>query len=68
MGFSAVVLVGVIVDSHGMPQNVHITRSYNSDFDAQAIKAIRQYRFKPAMHAGQPVAVAITIEVNFKKY
>ncbi len=68
VGFSAVVLVGVIVDSHGMPQNVHITRSYNSDFDAQAIKAIRQYRFKPAMHAGQPVAVAITIEVNFKKY
>ncbi len=68
MGFSAVVLVGVIVDSHGMPQNVHITRSYNHDFDAEAIKAIKQYRFKPAMHAGQSVAVAITIEVNFKKY
>lgn len=68
VGFSAVVLVGLIVDSHGMPQNVHITRSYNSDFDAQAIKAIKQYKFRPAMHAGQPVAVAITIEVNFKKY
>ena len=67
-GFNAVVLVAVIVDSHGMPQNVHITRSYNHDFDAEAIKAIKQYRFKPAMHAGQPVTVAITIEVNFKKY
>ncbi len=67
-GFQAIVLVGCIVDSQGMPRNVHITRTYNSDFDAEAVKAIKQYQFKPAMHAGQPVAVAITIEVNFKKY
>jgi TonB family protein len=67
-GFQAIVLVGLIVDAQGSPQNVHITRSYNSDFDAEAVKAIKQYRFKPAMRAGQPVAVAITIEVNFKKY
>jgi bla regulator protein blaR1 len=66
--FSAIVVVGLIVDRAGMPQNVHITRSYNRDFDAEAIKAIEQYRFKPAQHAGQPVAVAINIEVNFKKY
>lgn len=66
--FSAIVLVGLIVDAQGMPQNIHITRSYNPDFDAEAIKAIKQYRFKPARRAGQPVAVAITIEVNFKKY
>ena len=64
--FQAIVRVGCIVDAQGMPRNVHITRSYNSDFDAEAVKAVKQYTFKPALHAGKPVAVAINIEVNFK--
>jgi len=64
--FQAIVRVGCIVDPQGMPRNVHITRSYNSDFDAQAVKAVKLYTFKPALHAGKPVAVAINIEVNFK--
>ncbi len=68
VGFSAIVLVHLIVDGQGMPHEVHISRSYNPDFDAEAIKAIKQYRFKPAMHQGRPVAVTLTIEVNFKKY
>jgi TonB family protein len=67
-GFNAIVLVGIIVDEKGMPQDLRVVRSYNADFDAEAIKAVNRYRFKPAMHAGEPVAVAITIEVNFKKY
>lgn len=68
VGFSAIVLVHLIVDAGGTPRDVHIQRSYNADFDAEAIKAIKQYQFNPATHQGKPVAVAITIEVNFKKY
>jgi TonB family protein len=68
MGFNAIVLVGMIVDGNGMPQNVHIQRSYNAAFDAEAIKAAEQYRFKPAMRSGEPVAVSISVEVQFRKY
>ncbi len=67
-GFSAIVLVHLVVDAGGTPRDVHIQRSYNADFDAEATKAVKQYQFKPALHQGKPVAVAITIEVNFKKY
>lgn len=67
-GFQAIVVAGCVVDENGMPQDVHIWRSYNPDFDAEALKAVKRYRFKPAMRAGQPVAVSISIEVNFKKY
>lgn len=67
-GFSVVCVVGVIVDASGMPQGVHVVRSAGKDFDREAIKAVRQYRFKPGMRLGNPVAVAITIEVNFKTY
>ena len=66
--FSAIVLVRLIVDKDGMPQDVHISRSYNPDFDREAIDAVKQYRFKPAMREGAPVAVVVTIEANFKKY
>jgi TonB family protein len=67
-GSSAIVLVHLIVDAGGMPRDVHIQRSYNADFDAEAVKAVKQYQFKPAMHQGKPVAVAINVEVNFEKF
>ena len=66
--FSGIVLVGMIVDAGGTPREVHVTRSLRPDFDAEAIKAVKRYRFKPAMRLGQPVAVSLTIEVNFKTY
>jgi protein TonB len=34
--------------------------------DKKAIEAVRQYRFKPAMLHGKPVAVAVHIEINFR--
>lgn len=63
-----VCVVALIVDRDGMPQEVHVTRSAGKDFDASAMKAVRQYRFKPGVRFGSAVAVAIHIEVNFRKY
>ncbi|HEV2137169.1 MAG TPA: M56 family metallopeptidase [Terracidiphilus sp.] len=63
-----VVLLRMIVDAQGEPQDVHVVHSYRPDFDAEAVKAAKQYRFKPAMRDGKPVAVSISVEVNFKRY
>jgi protein TonB len=60
--------VHLIVDAEGKPHKVQISRSYNTDFDEEAVKAIQEYRFKPAMKDGKPVAVEVSIEVDFKKY
>lgn len=67
-GFHAIVIVGLVVDAAGMPRDPQVTRSYNQALDAQAIKAVKHYRFKPAMRAGKPVPVAIHVEINFKMY
>ena len=67
-GFHAIVIVRLVVDAEGSPRNVQISRSYNADFDAEAVKAVQQYRFRPAMKGGKPVAVAISIEEDFGKY
>ena len=68
VGFATVCVVAAIVDHDGMPREVHVTRSAGKDFDASALKAVQQYRFKPGVRFGTPVAVAIHIEVNFRKY
>lgn len=63
-----VVVLRMIVDTDGMARDIHVVRSYRPDFDANAVKAVKEYRFKPAMREGKPVAVSIKMEVNFKRY
>jgi protein TonB len=37
--------------------------------DEKAMEAVRRYKFKPAMKDGKtPVAVQLSIEVNFRLY
>jgi protein TonB len=61
-------LIGLVVDEKGMPQDVHVVRSLRQDFDEKAIEAVRQYRFKPGMKAGTPVAVSLKVEVRFARF
>jgi TonB family protein len=63
-----VCLVSLIVDPHGMPQQLHLARSLTPSMDQKAFEAIEQYRFQPAMKNGVPVPVVITIEVDFRLY
>lgn len=66
--FQGVCVVGAIVDQHGTLHDVHIVRPLGKGFDANAIKAVEQFKFKPALRFGKPVTVAINVEVNFKYY
>jgi protein TonB len=61
-----VVTVSTIVDQHGIPQNVHVTRGVGHGLDEKAVEAVKKYRFKPAMENGKPVAVYLNVEVNFR--
>jgi len=36
--------------------------------DQKAVEAVEQYRFKPAMLHGEPVAVQVNIKVNFRLF
>jgi len=64
-----VCLISLIVDAQGMPQNPHVIRSAGYGLDANALDAIRHYRFKPALKGNfEPVPVMLSIEVNFRLY
>jgi TonB family protein len=66
--YSGVVLVSIIVDTQGIPRNLHVVHPIGMGLDQKAIAAVKKYRFKPAMKDGQPVPVKIGIEVNFRIY
>ena len=67
--YQGVCLISMIVDVHGLPQDVRVVRPLGMGLDQKALEAVRQYRFKPAMKDGKtPVPVMITVEVNFRLY
>ena len=66
--YQGVCVVGLIVDTLGNPQRVHIVRALGMGLDEKAMEAVRQYKFKPAQLKGKNVAVEVNIEVNFRIY
>lgn len=63
--YQGVVSIGLIVDSQGNPEDVHVVRHLGMGLDEKAMEAVRQYRFRPAMFQGHPVPVQMVIQVNF---
>jgi TonB family protein len=64
--FNGIVLVNLIVDEKGMPQNVHVVRGVGNGLDEKAVESVKKYRFRPAREAGKPVPVMLNVEVNFQ--
>ncbi len=55
----------LVVDTNGLPRNIRVERPIGMGLDEEAIEAVRNWRFKPAMKDGAPVAVQIAVEVSF---
>ena len=60
------VLLQVLVDENGVPQDIQVVRPLGLGLDQKAIEAVQQWRFKPGLKDGKPVAVSANIEVNFR--
>ena len=61
------VLLECVVLPDGSVGNVQVSKSLDPNFglDQEAIKAAKQWRFRPGTRQGQPVAVLVTIELTF---
>jgi protein TonB len=64
--YSGSIVIGLVVDVNGVPQQVHIVQGLGPDFDAAALAAVRQYRFKPAMKGDAPVPVYTTVGIDYQ--
>ncbi len=57
--------IQLIVDAQGNPQNIRVVRHLGMGLDEKAVAAVRQYKFRPAIYQGHPVAVEIVVDVDF---
>jgi periplasmic protein TonB len=59
------VIVQATIDRTGRVTDVRLVKGLGLGLDESAIKAVQQWRFKPAALAGRPVPVYFQLSVNF---
>jgi TonB family protein len=62
------VVLWLIVNEKGLPEQIRIQKSLDPGLDQKAADAVKRWKFDPARKDGQPVAVMINVEVNFRLY
>jgi protein TonB len=62
------VVLWIVVGPDGRVRDVRVQRTLGLGLDEKAIEAVRRWRFEPAKKNGQPVAVQVNVEVNFRVY
>ncbi len=60
-----VVEMSTVVKTDGSVGRIEITRSLDPDLDEEAMKALRQWRFRPGTKDDQAVNVEVSIEMTF---
>ena len=55
-----------VILKDGTVGDVSVTKSLDNDLDQEAIKATKQWTFKPGTKDGDPVNVQVNIELTFK--
>jgi periplasmic protein TonB len=58
----------LIVGPDGKPRDIRVSQTLGLGLDEKAIEAVKQWKFEPAMKDGKPVAVQITVQVDFHLY
>lgn len=60
--------MAVVVDPSGSVKNIEITSPVGMGLDENGIDAVKRWKFKPGMKDGEPVAVKIAVEMEFRQY
>ena len=60
------VTLNLVVNAQGSADDIQVTQSLDPGLDTNAVGAVSQWQFTPGTKDGQPVDVAVTIEINFK--
>jgi len=59
-------ILSVVVNEKGFPEMLKIVRGLGGGLDIQALVAVANWQFDPALMAGKPVAVLIEVQVMFR--
>jgi protein TonB len=59
------IVFSVTINPDGTVTILQVVRALGFGLDENAIAALRQWRFRPSLRNGEPVAATLNIEVNF---
>jgi len=65
-GLDGEVLLSVVIDEKGVPQNIRVIRPLGKGLDEKAVEAVQQWRFRPGVKNGEPVKTIAQVIVNFR--
>ena len=60
------VVLSAIIEPDGKIHEATVEKGLDDGLDANAITAVKTWRFDPAQKDGEPVAVSVKIEVHFR--
>jgi TonB family protein len=59
-------LVRLVIDENGSVEGVTLLRGIHPSYDAALVRAAREWKFRPALKAGQPVKYAKIIQIQLR--
>jgi len=66
--YQGTVTLAAVIGPDGRPRNIKIVRSLGMGLDEKAIERVKTWLFEPGKKNGTPVAVAMTLEVDFRLF
>lgn len=66
--YQGTVVLGLTVSADGTPTEVCVERGAGSGLDEKALAVANSYTFQPGTENGKPVAVRISVEIEFRLY
>jgi len=67
-GIQGNVVLQIIIDENGMPEDIKIASLTHKGFADAAIEAAKQYRYSPAYYQGKPVKIRVKQPITFSLY
>lgn len=64
-GASGIVTVAIVIDESGNVVESAVAKSTRTEFESAALKAVEQWKFKPAKKGGMAVRAKIAVPVKF---
>ncbi len=65
-GVAGEVRLSCVIGEDGVPTAITVRKSLEASLDKSAMDTVSQWRFKPGMKDGKPVAVQVLIDVSFR--
>jgi TonB family protein len=57
--------LNLVVGTDGMASQIKVAKPLGHGLDEEAVKCVEKWRFKPATFDGKPVAVQVSVQLDF---